>query len=101
LDGIFKLGVTMAQRPIIEETSEVIADALQNASEELGTLPPKLGQQLGELNLKITSTARRAAESAGAMWKATHKQVRKNPGAAVSIGALLGFAIGFLVSRRD
>jgi ElaB/YqjD/DUF883 family membrane-anchored ribosome-binding protein len=101
LDGIFQIGVTVAEKSIIEQTNESVDDALEQAKERLGTLPAKLGKQLDDLNLNITSLAARAAGSAGDIWKATRKQVRKNPGTALSLGALLGFAIGFLGRRRD
>jgi len=91
----------MAQKPIIEHAKEFVDDALENAKEGLGTLPPTARKKLGDLNLDVTSTVRRVAEAAGPTWKAVQKQVRQNPGVALCLGAFLGFAIGFLVRGRD
>jgi ElaB/YqjD/DUF883 family membrane-anchored ribosome-binding protein len=97
----FKLGVNVAQNPIIKHASEVVEDTVEHAGERLENLPETARRQLDDLNLDVTSTAKRASEAARSAWKTIRTQVRQNPGAALGIAALFGFVLGFLVRGDD
>ena len=89
----------MAQEPIIQQTKEFIADALEDAKARLEAPAAAARKQLGDLDLKATS--RRVADSATSLWKKTRKQVQQNPEGALCVGAFVGLALGLLLRGRD
>ena len=89
----------MAQNPIIKNASELVEDTVEHAKERLGNLPETARRQLGDLNLDVT--AKRAREAARSAWETMRAQVRQHPGAALCIGTLFGFVLGFLMRRDD
>jgi ElaB/YqjD/DUF883 family membrane-anchored ribosome-binding protein len=91
----------MESKPIIEQASEFVEDALDHAKEGLESLPRTARKRVGNLNRKTNAGAKRLADAVGPTWKAVQRQVRENPGIALGLGVLVGLLIGSLVRGRD
>jgi len=91
----------VAQKTIIEHANEFVEDKLERAGEALGGLPETARKQFDDLNLDVASASKRVGETAQSAWQTARQQVRQSPVAALGIGALLGFVLGFLVRGRD
>jgi ElaB/YqjD/DUF883 family membrane-anchored ribosome-binding protein len=91
----------MAQETIIGQANEFVENTLEHARKSLDELPKKTRKQFDDLNLDVASASKRVGETAQSAWETARQQVRHSPGAALGIGALIGFALGFFVRGRD
>ena len=87
-------------RLVISDAEELLRATVGQAGETAAAARAKMQESLESAKLKLGPLGEEAAEQARAAVRATDDYVREHPWQAVGIAALVGIALGLLVSRR-
>jgi ElaB/YqjD/DUF883 family membrane-anchored ribosome-binding protein len=87
-------------RLVISDAEALLHATAGKAGETAAAARAKMQESLESAKLKLGLLGEEAAEHARVAARATEDYVRENPWQAVGIAALVGIALGLLVSRR-
>jgi len=85
---------------VISDAEALLRATVGQAGETAAAARAKMQETLESAKLKLGPLGEKAAEQASAAAHAADDYVRANPWQAVGIAALVGIALGLLISRR-
>jgi ElaB/YqjD/DUF883 family membrane-anchored ribosome-binding protein len=87
-------------RLVISDAEALLRATAGKAGDAAAAARAKMQESLESAKLQLGPLGEEAAEQARAAVRVTDDYVRENPWQAVGIAALVGIALGLLVSRR-
>ncbi|HEY6720835.1 MAG TPA: DUF883 family protein [Burkholderiales bacterium] len=87
-------------RLVISDAEALLRATAGKAGDTVAAARAKMQESLESAKLQLGPLGEEAAEQARAAVRVTDDYVRENPWQAVGIAALVGIALGLLVSRR-
>ena len=87
-------------RTVLADTEQLLKAVIGQSGEKLAALQPRLEEHLRNAKARLAEFERIAAERARAAAQATDAYAREHPWKLAGITALLGVAVGLLISRR-
>ena len=87
-------------RLVISDAEALLRATVGEAGETVQAARAKVEETLASAKLRLGPLGEEAAEQARAAARAADDYVRANPWQAVGIAALVGIALGLLISRR-
>ena len=87
-------------RLVISDAEALLRATVGQAGEATAAARAKMQESLESAKLKLGPLGEEAAEQVRSAVRATDDYVRANPWQAVGIAALVGIALGLLISRR-
>ena len=87
-------------KAVVADVEELLKITANQAGEKLGAARSKAEESLKSAKTWLAKEEEVLKAKATSAAKATDEYVRANPWKAVGIGALAGFVLGLLVSRR-
>ncbi|HEY6241848.1 MAG TPA: DUF883 family protein [Burkholderiales bacterium] len=87
-------------RLVISDAEALLRATTGKAGETASAARAKIQESLEAAKLKLGPLGEEAAEQARVAVRAADDYVRENPWQAIGIAALVGIALGLLVSRR-
>jgi len=87
-------------RLVISDAEALLRATAGKAGDTAAAARAKMQESLESVKLQLGPLGEEAAEQARAAVRVTDDYVRENPWQAVGIAALVGIALGLLVSRR-
>ena len=98
---------TLSQEKIVSNIKSVIADAEEilvatadQTGEKIATLRTTIRERLLDARIRLDEAEQSMRDKTRAAARATDEYVHDNPWQAVSIGAGIGFLLGFILGRR-
>lgn len=98
---------TLSQEKIVSNIKSVIADAEEilvatadQTGEKIATLRTTIRERLLDARIRLDEVEQSMRDKTRAAARATDDYVHDNPWQAVSIGAGIGFLLGFILGRR-
>ncbi len=98
---------TLSQEKIVSNIKSVIADAEEilvatadQTGEKIATLRATIRERLLDARIRLDEVEQSMRDKTRAAARATDDYVHDNPWQAVSIGAGIGFLLGFILGRR-
>ena len=97
----------VSREKLVEDLKAVVSDAeallkatAHQTGEKVAEVRAKAEESLKTAKVRIAEEGKEIMEKAKSAAKSTDEFVHANPWKAVGIGALAGFVIGLLISRR-
>jgi len=87
-------------RAVLADTEQLLKAVIGQSGEKLAALQPRIEENLRNARARLAEFERIAAERARAAAQATDAYVHEHPWKVAGITALLGVALGLLISRR-
>jgi ElaB/YqjD/DUF883 family membrane-anchored ribosome-binding protein len=87
-------------RTVLADTEQLLRAVVGQSGETLAALRPRIEESLQSARLRLEEFERAAAERARAAAQATDAYAHEHPWKVAGITALLGVAVGLLISRR-
>jgi ElaB/YqjD/DUF883 family membrane-anchored ribosome-binding protein len=87
-------------RLVIADAEELLRATASQAGETVASARARIQDSLDSAKLKLGLLGDEAVDQARAAARATDDYVRDNPWQAAGIAALVGLAVGMLISRR-
>ena len=87
-------------RLVIADAEELLRATASQAGETVANARARVQDSLDSAKLKLGLLGEEAADQARAAVRATDDYVRDNPWQAAGIAALVGLALGMLISRK-
>jgi ElaB/YqjD/DUF883 family membrane-anchored ribosome-binding protein len=98
---------TLSQEKIVSNIKSVIADAEEilvatadQTGEKIATLRSTIRERLLDARIRLDEVEQAMKDKTRAAARATDDYVHDNPWQAVSVGAGIGFLLGFILGRR-
>lgn len=98
---------TLSQEKIVSNIKSVIADAEEilvatadQTGEKIATLRTTIRERLLDARIRLDEVEQSMKDKTRAAARATDDYVHDNPWQAVSVGAGIGFLLGFILGRR-
>lgn len=98
---------TLSQEKIVSNIKSVIADAEEilvatadQTGEKIATLRTTIRERLLDARIRLDEVEQSMRDKTRAAARATDDYVHDNPWQAVSVGAGIGFLLGFILGRR-
>jgi len=85
---------------VVADAEELLRATASQAGEKVGVARERIQASLASARVKLAETERAVLDQTKLAAKATDEYVRENPWQAVGVGALIGFLLGALISRR-
>jgi ElaB/YqjD/DUF883 family membrane-anchored ribosome-binding protein len=85
---------------VVADAEELLRATASQAGEKVGVARERIQASLAQARVKLAETERAVLDQTKLAAKATDEYVRENPWQAVGVGALIGFLLGALISRR-
>ena len=87
-------------RIVIADTEQLLKAAVEQSGEKLAALKPRIEENLRIARLRLAEFEQLAADRARAAAEATDAYAHEHPWKVAGFTALLGVAVGLLISRR-
>ena len=87
-------------RIVIADTEQLLKAAVEQSGEKLAALKPRIEENLRIARLRLSEFEQLAADRARAAAEATDAYAHEHPWTVAGFTALLGVAVGLLISRR-
>ncbi len=87
-------------RIVIADTEQLLKAAVEQSGEKLAALKPRIEENLRIARLRLSEFEQLAADRARAAAEATDAYAHEHPWKVAGFTALLGVAVGLLISRR-
>ena len=87
-------------RIVIADTEQLLKAAVEQSGEKLAALKPRIEENLRIARLRLAEFEQLAADRARAAAEATDAYAHEHPWKVAGFTALLGAAVGLLISRR-
>lgn len=85
---------------VVADAEELLRATASQAGEKVGVARERIQASLAQARIKLAEAERAVLDQTRIAAKATDEYVRENPWQAVGVGALIGFLLGALISRR-
>ncbi len=85
---------------VVADAEELLRATASQAGEKVGVARERIQASLAQARVKLAEAERAVLDQTKIAAKATDEYVRQNPWQAVGVGALIGFLLGALISRR-
>lgn len=85
---------------VVADAEELLRATASQAGEKVGVARERIQASLAQARVKLAEAERAVLDQTKLAAKATDEYVRENPWQAVGVGALIGFLLGALISRR-
>ncbi len=85
---------------VVADAEELLRATASQAGEKVGVARERIQASLAQARAKLADAERAVLDQTRVAAKATDEYVRENPWQAVGVGALIGFLLGALISRR-
>lgn len=85
---------------VVADAEELLRATASQAGDKVGVARERIQASLAQARVKLAETERAVLDQTKLAAKATDEYVRENPWQAVGIGALIGFLLGALITRR-
>ncbi|HEX5612340.1 MAG TPA: DUF883 family protein [Burkholderiales bacterium] len=85
---------------VVADAEELLRATASQAGEKVGVARERIQASLAQARIKLAEAERAVLDQTKIAAKATDEYVRENPWQAVGVGALIGFLLGALISRR-
>ena len=87
-------------RIVIADTEQLLKAAVEQSGEKLAALKPRIEENLRIARLRLSEFEQLAADRARAAAEATDAYAHEHPWKVAGFTALLGVAVGLLISTR-
>ena len=87
-------------RIVLADTEQLLKAAAEQSSEKLAALKPRIEENLRNAKVRLAEFEQLAADRARAAAEATDAYAHEHPWKVACFTALLGVAVGLLISRR-
>ena len=87
-------------RIVIADTEQLLKAAVEQSGEKLAALKPRIEENLRIARLRLSEFEQLAADRARAAAEATDAYAHEHPWKVAGFTALIGIAVGLLISRR-
>lgn len=87
-------------KAIIADAEEILVATADQTGDKISTLRATIRERLLDARIRLDEAEQAMKERTRAAARATDDYVHDNPWQAVSIGAGVGFLIGFILGRR-
>jgi ElaB/YqjD/DUF883 family membrane-anchored ribosome-binding protein len=87
-------------RIVLADTEQLLKAAAEQSGEKLAALKPRIEENLRNARLRLAEFEQLAADRARAAAEATDAYAHEHPWKVAGFTALLGVAVGLLISRR-
>jgi ElaB/YqjD/DUF883 family membrane-anchored ribosome-binding protein len=87
-------------RTVLTDTEQLLKAVVGQSGEKLAALQPRIEENLRNAKLRLTQFEQLAAARAREAAEATDAYVHEHPWKVAGLTALIGVAIGMLISRR-
>jgi ElaB/YqjD/DUF883 family membrane-anchored ribosome-binding protein len=87
-------------RTVLADTEQLLKAAIGQSGEKLAALQPRIEENLRNAKLRLTQFEQLAAARAREAAEATDAYAHEHPWKVAGFTALIGVAIGLLISRR-
>jgi len=85
---------------VVADAEELLRATASQAGEKVGVARERIQASLAQARVKLAEAERAVLDQTKLAAKATDEYVRENPWQAVGVGALIGFLLGALITRR-
>ncbi len=85
---------------VVADAEELLRATASQAGEKVGVARERIQASLAQARIKLAEAERAVLDQTKLAARATDEYVRENPWQAVGVGALIGFLLGALISRR-
>ncbi len=87
-------------RIVLADTEQLLKAVIGQSGEKLAALQPRIEENLRQAKARLAEFERAATEQARAAAQATDAYAHEHPWKVAGFTALLGVAVGLLISRR-
>ena len=87
-------------RTVLADTEQLLKATVDQSGEKLAALKPRLEENLRNAKLRLAEFEQLAADRARAAAEATDAYAHEHPWKVAGLTALIGMAVGLLISRR-
>jgi ElaB/YqjD/DUF883 family membrane-anchored ribosome-binding protein len=85
---------------VVADAEELLRATASQAGDKVGVARERIQASLAQARVKLAEAERAVLDQTRLAARATDEYVRENPWQAVGVGALIGFLLGALISRR-
>jgi ElaB/YqjD/DUF883 family membrane-anchored ribosome-binding protein len=87
-------------RIVVADTEQLLKAVISQSGEKLAALQPRIEENLRSAKARLAEFEQAASEKARAAAQATDDYAHEHPWKIAGFSALLGVAVGLLISRR-